>query len=198
MAGMKWTRAVHHLETLAETCADMATRPASIYTLRVTELWAFGDILGEPQDLEWVTVALGVDVPPEEVAWLTVPNGAEHWSNATRLSKNPVSPRWRSQHAPVWNHRITRPVLIWDLADGVRADALDALREGDSEPVRPPAPSEDEFRARIADEVRISLDTLRAATGTYADRRWAPGKIWPIADALWHASEGYLDLLDAS
>ena len=55
---MKWARAVHHVDTLAGACADMATRPATIFPLRVTQLWVAGDILGTPTELETVTVVL--------------------------------------------------------------------------------------------------------------------------------------------
>lgn len=136
---MKWTRAVWHLETLAQTCADMITKPTSIFPLRVEELWAFGDVLGAQRDLDAVAVALVVDRPVEAIPWLDEPSGAQHWSNATRLAKSPVIARWRSKHAPVWNHRIDRPVLLWNADDGIRQDALEALRAGRGSEIRPVA-----------------------------------------------------------
>jgi hypothetical protein len=60
---VKWTRAVHHLEALAQSCAEMATRPRSVFSLRVVQLWAVGDILGAVRDVETVTVALAVGLP---------------------------------------------------------------------------------------------------------------------------------------
>jgi hypothetical protein len=195
--GMKWARAVHHLESLAQTCAEMATRPASIYPLRVTQMWAVGDILGPERDLEIVTVALCVDLPIDEVAWWCEPPGAQHWSNATRLAKNPVLPWWRSSRGPVWNHRIDRPALVWDDADGVQEDTLAALRAGRGESVRITAPTPQELRTRLHDELVVSLHALRACTQAYEDRRWRPGKLEPFSDALWRASDGYLDLHDA-
>lgn len=194
---MKWTRAVHHLETLAQTCAEMTTRPRSIFPLRVTELWAAGDILGAVRDLEWVTVALVVDLPVDDVPWLGEPTGSQHWASATRLAKNPVVPRWRSASAPVWNHRIDRPALLWNEKDGIAEATLAALLDGRGEDVRLPAPTEDERRARLDDELAVSLRALRAATTDYEDRRWRPGKLEPVADALWRAGDGYLDILDA-
>ena len=64
---MKWSRAVHHLEELAHVCADMAGRPATIFPLRVTALWAFGNVLNSRDDLDWLSVVLAVDLPLEEV-----------------------------------------------------------------------------------------------------------------------------------
>lgn len=188
---------MHHLAELAEKCAELAGQQGSFYRLRVVQLWAVGDILGAEGDLEWITVALAVDLPVDEVPWLSEPVGAEHWANATRLSRNPFRPLWRSAHAPIWNHLIDRPVLVWDAADGVSEEVLAALREGRGERVRPPAPPADELRRRLDDELAVSLGALRRQTGEYADRRWSPGKLTPVADALWRASDGYLDLLEA-
>ena len=143
---MKWSRAVHHLEELANSCSDMAGRPATIFPLRVTELWAFGDVLTnhvqtQQDDLEALQVALAVDLAVEDVAWLCHPAGAEHWAHATRLSKNPVLALWRSRRAPVWNHRIHRPLLIWSEPGGIGTEAIAALRDGAAEPLRLPEPS---------------------------------------------------------
>jgi hypothetical protein len=121
---MKWSTAVGHVRRLAEQCAEMAELPASYQALPVSALWAVGDVLGTPRDLDWVKVALIVDLPVSEIPWFSTPDGAERWSEATRLSKNPVGVWWRSAHAPVWNHRIVRPVLIWDTVSGMREDAL--------------------------------------------------------------------------
>lgn len=195
--GVKWTRAVHHLESLAHSCADMATRPASIFPLRVTQLWAVGDILGPAQDLDLVTVALCVDLSVEEVAWWSEPAGAQHWSNATRLAKSPILPWWRSGHGPVWNHRIDRPALVWDDVAGVREEALAAVREGRGESVRIAAPSAEELRTRLQAELSVSRQALRARTQEYENQRWRPGRLEPSADALWRASNGYLDIDDA-
>lgn len=192
---MKWSRAIHHVETLADQCADMATTPPSIVPLRVVQLWVFGEVLDRRQDVDVVSVALAVDLPPDDVPWYCRPPGAEQWANATRLTKNPINVRWRSARAPVWNHRIERPVLVWSLDDGVLTEAITAIRDG--EPPRLPAPTAAESRTRLADELAVSLRCLRVRSQEYEDRRWRPGKLEPVADALWDATAGYLDLLDA-
>jgi hypothetical protein len=191
---VKWSRAVHHLEALAETCAD---RARSFSPLQVTQLWAFGDILGSPLDLETVSVALVVDLSVEDVPWLGLPVGGQHWANSARLSQNPIIAIWRSAHAPIWNHYVDRPVLVWDSATGVAEPTLVALREGQGESIRPPAPTPDELRARLDDELAVCLRSLRERTRSYDDKRWSPGKMEPVADALYRASDGYLDILDA-
>jgi hypothetical protein len=175
----------------------MTSRPASIFPLRVTQLWAMGEILGPAQDVDLVVVALCVDLPPADVAWLTEPPGAQHWGNANRLPQNPIRVYWRSAHAPVWNHEIVRPALVWDDVDGVRQPVLDGLRDGAGEHFRTSAPAAHRLRERLADELAISRAELDRRTDGYEQRRWQPGKLDPVADALWRASRGYLDVLDA-
>lgn len=188
---------MHHLETLAQTCAEMATRPRSVFSLRVVQLWAAGDILGAVRDVETVTVALAVDLPIDDVSWLSEPPGSQHWANATHLTNNPVIALWRSTYAPVWNHHIDRPALLWDSESGVAEETLAAVKQGRGDRVRLPAPTPDELRAHLDDELTVSLRALRGQTRSYEDRRWSPGNLEPAADALWRASDGYLDMLDA-
>ena len=194
---MNWTRAVHHVESAAEQCARMTELPASMISLRVTELWAFGDVLGPPHELERVTIALSVDLPAAEIPWLSQPHASEHWLNMTRLAKQPVHVFWRSAHAPVWNHRIVRPLLVWDEATGLQDGALEALREGRGAASGLAEPSAPELASRVAEELTVSLASVRTRTQEYEDRLWGPAKMGPIADALWRASAGYLELLDA-
>jgi hypothetical protein len=192
---MKWERAVHHLESLARACAEVVNQP--MFSVRVTQLWAVGDILGPPRDLDAVTVALAINRPPDEVAWLSEPSGTQHWANATRLNKNPFVVFWRSDQAAIWNHDIVRPALVWDSTEGDRSEVLAAIRDGDGARVRTAAPTEDELAARLTDELAVCRNSLQETTDAYEKRRWSPGKLEPTADALWLASLGYLDVLRA-
>lgn len=185
---------MHKLDELAEKCAGLQR---SVFRFEVVELWAFGDVLGAPRDLDVVQIALVADLPVDEVPWRTEPAGGEHWANSTRLSREPIDYRWRSVGAPVWNHEIVRPALFWSAADGVREEALIAMRDGVGELVRVAEPSADELRKRVDDELGVSFAAVRRANEAYADRRWAPGKLTPHSDALAQAVTGYLDLLDA-
>lgn len=190
---MKWTRAVHQLQTLAEECAGMPGNP--IGALRVVQLWTFGEILGPPRELETVNAVLVVDLPVDATPWLASPKGAEHWANMTRMSRNPIVPFWRSARAPVWNHYIVRPLLLWDATDGLREDSFTALRDGSA--VGSAEPDAAEFDRRLDDELGTSLRALRGQVDAYEERRWGPGKLTPVSDDLWAVSKGYLDILDA-
>ncbi|MFD9962746.1 hypothetical protein [Amycolatopsis sp. NPDC058986] len=194
---MKWERGIHHLNAVARTCAELVGSLMARYSLSVTQLWALGDILESPRELDYVTVALVVDLPVGDVPWLARPQGAEHWEQMTRVAKIPVRTLWRSAHAPVWNHFVDRPALVWDTETGIAEDTLATLRAGRGHDVRLPAPSPEELRTRLDDELAVSLRALRERTREYDDRRWKPGKLTGISDALWEASNGYLDLLDA-
>lgn len=185
---------MHHLTDLVEKVSEM---PGTHFRFEVVELWVFGDLLGVPRDLEHIDVALVTDLPVDEVPWLTEPLGAEHWANASRVSRNPVVPFWRSAGAPVWNHRIERPALAWSRAGGIAEETLVAVSDGSGELVRLPAPEPDELRKRLDDEFALSLAAMRHDNQVYTDRRWSPGKLTPHADALWRSTTGYLDLLDA-
>ncbi|WP_424187393.1 DUF7711 family protein [Actinokineospora sp. G85] len=194
---MKWNRAVHHVETLAAACAEMAAKPATIFPLRVVGLWVAGELLGPAtDDVDSALVALEVDLPAEEVPWLVEPAGSAHWGNAVKLAQSPLTVRWRSAHAPVWNHMLERPARVWTVTNGLVEDALAALGAGEGERVREPAPAD--WDARMAAELRISHVALAERTAAYQDRRWRPGKLEPVADALWQASSGYLDVLSVT
>jgi hypothetical protein len=194
---VNWDRAVHHVEAAAGECQRVHELPPVMVPLRVTQMWVFGDVLGPKRDLETVSLALSLDLPAEDVAWLTNPPAAMHWLGMTRLPKNPVRVWWRSARAPVWNHRIVQPLLVWSSADGVLEDAMNALREGRGKALGLAKPSADELATRLSQELAISLSTLRKRTADYEDKRWGRAKLEPTADALWLAADGYLDLLDA-
>ena len=173
----------------------MAALPPHRRALRVNEMWVFGDILGGPRDLDWASAALRVDLPVDEVPWLSQPTGAEMWSDLTRASKNPVGIWWRSAHAPVWNHRIVGPLLVWDEAQGIRDDAVAALRESRGAAAGIAAPGEEEYVTRMEDELRVSLAELQRRTREYDTERTT--RLGVRADALYTAAEGYLAVLAA-
>jgi len=74
MRAVKWSRAVHHVEELARRCDT----PSPVPMLAVTGLWVFGDLLGEPRDLDWCT-SPSSSTALDDVPWLDVPRGGQHW-----------------------------------------------------------------------------------------------------------------------
>jgi hypothetical protein len=197
---MKRSRALHHLHALAGECAAMAERPVSIFPLQVVGLWAAGGALEPVDDVEVLVVALQVDLPPEATPWFCAPPGATHWAHAVRLPKLPIVAHWRSVHAPVWNHELVRPLLVWSAQHGVHDPALAALAGPDPaalDALRGPVATPEQLRERLEQEVLVSQAALRERSAEYQRRRWSPGKLEPVADALADAVQGWVDLQDA-
>jgi len=197
---MKRSRALHHLHALAEACATMAGRSSSIFPLQVIGLWAAGEVLEHVDGVEVLVVAPQVDLPPEATPWLCAPPGAIHWAHAVRLPKLPIVAHWRSVHAPVWNHELVRPLLVWSAQDGIHEPALAALAgpgPGALDALRDSVPTPGRLRARLAQELLVAQAAVRERSADYQRRRWSPGKLEPVADALADAVQGWLDLQDA-
>ena len=195
---MKWDRAVHHVEAAAEECHRVGALAPSFAPLRVSELWAFGAILGEPKELDGVSLALGVELSAESVAWATHPTGSEHWLEHDSPAEEPRAglvalDRGADLEPPDRRHRCGSGT--WPAAS--TRGALAALAEGRGSASGLPAPTHEELRQRLEDELQVSLAELRARTTDYDDHRWGRGSLEPYADALWRATYGYLDVLSA-
>ena len=135
-----------------------------------------------------------MDLPPTEVPWWSPPPGVQRWGETTRLSKKPMLRWWRSVHAPVWNHRIVRPLLVWDETDGIGDAAMAALHDGRGASCGLPEPTQEDFVTRMADELAISLAELQRRTEESDSEHTRLGA---RADALCAAARGYLDVLAA-
>jgi hypothetical protein len=118
-----------------------------------------------------------------------------------RLDKVPVSAFRRPAVWPVWNHVIRRPLRIWSLEGGTDDEALTALSNRDAERLRLPAPSPEDEAEQLTEELKACLVHLRRVQESFHDPEWRSAHksfgIYP-EDHLWHAVEGYLDLLDAT
>jgi hypothetical protein len=197
---MKRSRALHHLHALAEACAAMAERPSSIFPLQVIGLWAVDEVLEPVDSVEVLVVALQVDLPSDATPWFCAPPGATHWAHAVRLPKLPIVAHWRSVRAPVWNHELVRPLLVWSAQDGMHDPALAALVGPDRaalDALRGPVPTPEQLRERLEQELLVTQAAVRERSADYQRRRWSPGKLEPVADALADAVQGWVDLQDA-
>lgn len=196
--------AVRHVTQMAESCEGIGRRTAVLGSATgIESFWVAGDLLDEgvpwrAESTESVRVAACLAVPEDAVPWLGRPDVAGIVEDLAGWRNRPVVVLWRSAAAPVWNHLIERPMLLWDAQGGVRVDAVRALQAGvGMEAHRLDAPSRDQLERRLADEVDTSLRHLRTATEAYDDRRWGRGPHQRYADDLWAAAHGYLDLLAA-
>lgn len=196
---MRRDTAIKQLRRLAELCGTAHLPPDEPVLL---EAYAYGDILDPATDeLDVVRVALVLDLPADEVTWLALPTVNVWLDRHLRLDSVPVRALKRPAVWPVWNHVIRRPVRIWSLEGGTDDAALAALTNRDVESLRLPAPSRDEEAEQLAEELNASLVHLRRVQDSYFEREWRSTHkgfgVYP-EDHLWHAVEGYLDLLDAN
>lgn len=196
---MQRRTAIKHLRTLTGLC-NTANLPSDDPIL--VEVYAYGDILDPRiEEMDVVSVALVLDLPADEVTWLALPGVTVWLTHHLRLDKVPVHSHRRPTVWPVWNHVIRRPVRIWTEEGGADEDALTAISDGDAERLRLPAPSAEYEAEQLAVELGASLAHLRRVQESFYEREWRTThkspNIYP-EDHLWHAVEGYLDLLDAN
>ncbi|KUL29194.1 DUF7711 family protein [Actinoplanes awajinensis] len=193
---MKYGTAVKRLQTIADRCQHVG----DLDELLLVGAYAFGAVLDEPGDLDFVQVAFVLDLPPDDLPWHTQPQSCSSMPYFLQIDKGGVDRFWRSASRPVSNHRIVRPLRIWSREDGPDAVALDALRRGEAEELRPAAPGAAELREQLTAELATSLAHLRRVEGSYWEREWRRdnrgGGTYP-ENHLWDATHGYLDLLDA-
>jgi hypothetical protein len=104
---MRYRRAVEKIRILAEACRDFKRFPSEEPFL--LEAYVFGDVLRGVDPLDFVEVALVLNLPPQEVIWETTPRGTEWLADHLRLSKGGFAYFWRSHLDPVSNHHIRGP-----------------------------------------------------------------------------------------
>jgi hypothetical protein len=198
MVAVRYRRAVEKLEILAARCQWTTRLPIDEPFLQ--EAYVFGAVLDGADPVENLNVAFMLDLPPDEVPWLSRPRGTEWLVDTMRLDKEGILYCWRSRHEPVWNHFIREPVRFWSL-DGTDEAALAALRERRFADLRRLTASPEEVQRRAATELDRALARLRAVHRAYWDGNWRRkhrGNGRYPEDHLWEATEGYLDLLEAT
>jgi hypothetical protein len=194
---MRYGRAVAKLRLLAAACDEVKNWPPEEPLLR--EAYVFGDVLTGADPLEDVQVALVLNLPPEEVAWETEPNGTMWLADRLRLSKGGFLYFWRSYLDPVWNHYIRGPVRFWS-HDGPDEAVLTALSDRRFGDLMRLIPNPDVERGQVAAELDVALRHLRSVHSAYWDRDWRRehgGLGRNPENTLWEAVEGYLDIRDA-
>lgn len=136
---MRYRRAVEKLRTLPDACDSVKGWPPEDPFL--LEAYVFGDVLKGADPLECVEVVLVLNLPAEEVAWESSPQGTMWLEDRLRLSNGGFAYWWRSHLDPVGNHRIRGPVRFWS-HEGPDEAVLGALaaRRFDDLPRLAPSP----------------------------------------------------------
>jgi hypothetical protein len=199
---VKRSTAVRRLVEMTDDCAGLNERFEVVdSTVRVTALWAYGRILEAEAswgDEPFVRTAVVVTMSEAHLPWLARPAKVRWMEQMVRWDKLPVHVVWRSADAPVWNHFVWRPMLLWDVESGPHAAEIEALRQGaDLEAYRLPAPTDDDLGRRLERECEVSFVALGAAAAAYEEKRWRRANHLELADTLWAVADGYVDVRTA-
>jgi hypothetical protein len=198
MARVQWNRAVRNLTGLAESCQQLAAASArASLKVRITELWAFGGILGNPTNLDQVQVALVVDLPADRVTWWSEPYELAWCAEEIRVAKLPFEYWWRSAYEPLWNHHIRRPAKVWALSEGVARPVLEAINQGDAEHYQLNEPTPEDLRKRLDAERALCREALDRTLDRFSGPTARGGVFEARADSLWRAAKGHLDVCNA-
>ncbi len=194
---MRYRRAIEKLRILAEACESARKWPLDDPFLR--EAYVFGEVLKGTDPLEFVEIALVLNLRPEEVPWESHPPGTAWIAELLRLDNGGIAYWWRSHLGPVGNHLIRTPVRFWSLA-GTDEAVLQALAERRLDDLAPLSPSAQPEREQLSADLAEALSRLRAVRDSYWDHDWRRehrGLGRYPENHLWEAVHGYLDLHDA-
>jgi hypothetical protein len=186
---------------LGQVAGDLTEQASSWGESIIVEAHVFGDMVTGPDTIEAIYLALVIDFPVEEVAWLARPAQAEATASLLRFDKLPLRWWWRPTVWPVWNHTITQPVRFWSKANGPDEAALGVLADGRlDELVMGGPPDPQAYRAQLQTELEASRRHLNRVVDSYHDRDWRRDHkgfgVYP-EDHLWWATQGFLELDDA-
>ena len=193
---MKRSTAVRHLEEMGETASEMLRfrNGAGGLGWPLTEMWVTGALLDDASELEWGSVVLLLDVPVEELPWLTVHPDGEWVGERLRLGKRPLSWSYRPAAWPAWNCRDRRVARFWSETDGVDSSLLDALRHGEViDAIEPDAAA---LTEQLGVELGVARSHLRSVLDRYWDSDWrrsVRGLARP-EDVLWRAATAVTEL----
>lgn len=194
---MRYARAVERLRLLADAC--QATTRMSLDDPFLHEAYVFGEILEGADPIECLTVALTLNLSPDEVPWCSQPRGTAWLVHDLRLDKGGIAYWWRSRHEPIDNHLIRNPVRFWSL-DGIDEAALRALQDHRFNDLHRVTTTPAEVEQHSSIEFNRALNQLRTIRQEYWDRDWRRehrGNGRYPENHLWEALDGYLELLDA-
>jgi hypothetical protein len=196
---VRYATALSHLKLVSEACAGAASRPPLVDERHpyVVAAYAFGQVLELPEALDGTEVAFVVDATVDELPWGVEPPGMQWFVHQARIDRHPI--RWfaRPRDLPVGDHRIVRPVRLWDADGGIDERTFDALRSRDVEAVRLPAPPREELAAAQVRHLTVTRAALDEVVDRFWDRDWrrehSGGGRYP-EHTLWDLAWGVRDL----
>ena len=197
---MKRATAVRHLVEMGDAATGLVDRGPALDAVPLTELWVTGDLLTPAEALDWGSVVLVLDLPPDELTWLTRDSTAEWLGAQLRLGKRPMAWSYRPAAWPVWNVRDRRLARFWTAGGGLDGAAIEALRDRRLDALAVVEPDDREWTAQLSIELEASRRHLRHVLDHIDDRDWRrahKGLDESPEDHLWRAARAVADLLDA-
>ncbi len=196
MMGMKRSTAIGRLNDVAAEL-DRARQWSEV---SVIAGYVYGALVDGDDELEYVSIALVVDEPGDDVPWLSRPAHLEALAKFIRLDKLPIVWRWRPAEWPVWNHQIPRAACFWTRDNGRDEHVIEALRARSIDDVRFTEPTDaDSLRKQVEAERATARRHLASVTNSFGDRDWRRDHKGDGAypeDTLWAAAAGFVELDD--
>lgn len=197
---MKFATAVRHIEEMADASTENLRLRDRGLGWALQELWATGDLLDGPDELEWGSVVLALDLPLEELTWLAKHPTAEWIGSQLRLGKRPFAWAYRPTAWPVWNHQNRRLVCFWSADQGTNTDVLEALRQRRLEALPVVEPTTGDLVEQLSEELAASRHHLRQVLDRYWEPDWRrdhKGYEDAPEDHLWRAAQAVSEIEDA-
>jgi len=185
---VKRSTAVRHLvEVAQEASARIELRGTSL-GWPLEEMWAAGSFVESGTAAEGGAVVLLLDVPSDELSWLTLHPAGEYVGDVLRLGKRPVSWWYRPATSPAWSVEHRRVVRFWTAASGLDEVVIDRLWRGDLDGPDVVEPEDDQLRSVLREDLESARVHLRTVLDRYWDREWRR-EHRPPEDHLWRAAE---------
>lgn len=197
---MKFATAVRHLDEMAEVSTENLRLRDSGIGWPLEELWVTGELLEGPESLEWGSVVLVLDLPPDELPWLARHPTAEWIGSQLRLGKRPFGWAYRPSAWPVWNHRNRRLTRFWSADNGTHKEVLDLLREQELEQLAIVEAPAEALLEQLPKELTASRHHLRRVLDQYWEPEWRrdhKGFDESPEDHLWRAAEAVSEMEQA-
>lgn len=189
---MKRSTAVRHLREMAEE----ATQRLQFGAWPLAELWVSGSFLDHGATVDAGAVLLRLDLPEEQLPWLSLHPAGEAVGEGLRLGKRPFSWWYRSVQDPPWTIEHQRVARFWSDSTGTDDGAVESLGSDDVRALDVVRPTEEEFALQIQRDLSRSRAHLRSVVSGYWEREWRL-EHRPPEDHLHRAAAGLCALEDA-
>ncbi len=169
---VKFATSVGHLESVGQQANEFLRLRDSDIGSPLDELWVGSELLDGPAELEATPLVLVLDAPPDDLPWLALHSAGDWICEQLRLTKRPISWRYRPSVYPAWNCRDRRVLRFWSSDAGYDSDAIQALEARHFDQLQIVAPSQTEFAVQLEMELDVCQHHLKAILDHYWDADW--------------------------